>query len=105
MIDEYTYEQLCTELNNKKELWVRLYDGIRICLTGIQPGNDQRFVARFIPCSHNSRVYSIPFDKIKEITGGRHGECVGKTKGGVSDSANQAGTDQAGLQKEDPHST
>jgi hypothetical protein len=72
--DKLSIEQLCVLINDKKELWVRLYDGLRICL--IKKINEQEaFVGKFIPCSSNSRTYTIAYKDVKEIIGEKNGNC------------------------------
>ena len=62
MID---YLELAVRIHDDGPVWVRLYNGIIICLTGVIDGDT--FVAKFIPCSRNAREYKIAHREIKEF--------------------------------------
>lgn len=70
-----SYSELVNLIKTKKEVWVTLYDGLFICLTNTDPNNKDGFLAKFIPCAKNSRVYNIPYNKIKELRKGKYNEC------------------------------
>ena len=62
MID---YNQLASLVCTEKEIWVRLHDGLKICLIDILEG--ETFIAKFLPCAENARKYEIEYNEIKEI--------------------------------------
>jgi hypothetical protein len=63
-----TFEELCAKVAMEKEVWVKLYDDIKICLVGIEDPAKQTFVAKFLPCAKNSRVYNIPCSRVRSIS-------------------------------------
>lgn len=48
-----------------KPVWVRLYDGLRICLVAVL--DNETFKAKFIPCASNASEYIIKHKEIKEF--------------------------------------
>lgn len=77
--NKINFEQLCALVNDKHEIWVRLYDGLRICLVK-RVLEKEAFVGKFIPCSHNARTYTIPYKDVREIIGEKNGGCKAKTE-------------------------
>jgi hypothetical protein len=63
----YTFEQLAALVVEKKEVWVQLYNDVRICLVDIGNKEKQLFLAKFVPCATNSRTYTIDFSKVKDL--------------------------------------
>jgi len=73
-VDELSFDSLSNLVNeSSNDVWVRLYDGIRVCLTAVADSNTQLFVGKFVPCAHNAREYNIRYRTIKELVGERNG--------------------------------
>ena len=66
--DKINFEQLCALVKDKREIWVRLYDGLRICLVK-RIDDKEAFVGKFIPCSTNARTYTIPYKDVNDVIG------------------------------------
>ena len=56
----------------EEDVWVTLYDGLFICLIAEDSNNKNGFLAKFIPCAKNSRVYNISYDKVKALRKGKY---------------------------------
>lgn len=62
MID---FSEIESKLHGKDRVWVRLYDGLKICLVGVVDG--ATFKAKFVPCARNAREYAIKHNEVKEF--------------------------------------
>jgi hypothetical protein len=63
----HTFEQLAALVAEKKEVWVDLFNDVKICLIDVADKNNQIFLAKFMPCARNSRTYNIDFTKVKGL--------------------------------------
>lgn len=72
MESRLSYSELIDLIKKNKEVWVTLYDGLVICLIDTDKEVQDGFLAKFIPCAKNSRVYQIAYSKVKEIRKGKH---------------------------------
>lgn len=61
MID---YLELTTRIYDDGPVWVRLYNGVVICLVDVL--DKDTFKAKFIPCSANAREYKIAYTEVRE---------------------------------------
>ena len=57
------FAEIDSKLAGREPVWVRLYDGLVICLTEVADGNTYK--AKFMPCAKNSREYTIKKSCIK----------------------------------------
>lgn len=62
-----TFDGLTWQVVDSDGVWVRLYDGLKICLTDLVLGDDVRFIGKFMPCARNAKEYVIRFEEVKEL--------------------------------------
>jgi len=62
------FSEIESRLRETDRVWVRLYDGTRICLVEVL--DSETFKAKFLPCARNSREYVIRHNEIKDFAPG-----------------------------------
>ena len=62
---DLSFEELAELATKEKGIWVRLNDGMQICLVGVKYPIGKIFTAKFIPCAKNSRTYEICYSDVK----------------------------------------
>ncbi len=65
--EKVTFDELAWQVVDSDGVWVRLYDGLKLCLTDILLSDDVRFIAKFMPCARNAREYVIRFEEVKAL--------------------------------------
>ena len=65
---DYTFDSLASLVAEKKEVWVHLYNELKICLIGVTDPVTKVFSAKMLPCAANSRVYQIRYDQIQSLS-------------------------------------
>jgi len=70
-----SYAEFIELIGGEDEVWVDLYDGLFICLVGADSLTTEGFLAKFIPCARNARVYNIPYNKVKALRKGKYNGC------------------------------
>lgn len=63
----YTFEETTNFIQKHTQIWVRLYDDMKLCLVGVDDSEKQVFSAKFLPCARNAQVYKIAYSKIKAV--------------------------------------
>ncbi|MFH1973048.1 MAG: hypothetical protein ABIK13_00355 [Patescibacteria group bacterium] len=67
MAENVTYQQIVEKILDAGSVWVRLYDGIKICLIDVIVQEPIIFIGKFLPCASNSKEYKIKFSEVKEF--------------------------------------
>jgi hypothetical protein len=63
---DLSFQELTELAEKEKGVWVRLSNGdTRICLVGVKDPINKVFIAKFVPCAKNSRMYEIHYSDIK----------------------------------------
>lgn len=65
---DISFQDLVEMADKEKGIWVRLNNGdMRICLVGIKDPINKVFIAKFVPCAKNSRMYEIHYEDVKGL--------------------------------------
>lgn len=62
-----SFSQLFDKVQTTDRVWVRLHDGLKLCLVAVENEEDQTFIAKFLPCASNARKYLIRYNEIKKL--------------------------------------
>jgi hypothetical protein len=62
-----SFSSLFGKLQDGSQIWVRLHDGLKLCLVGVDDIDRRVFIAKFLPCAANARTYPIRYDEIAKL--------------------------------------
>jgi len=62
-----SFSTLFGKLQDGSQIWVRLHDGLKLCLVAVDDIDRRVFIAKFLPCASNAQTYMIRYDEIAKL--------------------------------------